>query len=154
MHFYFFTGIITFVGENYVLIDGNLFYELDPYKIFEFSINDKITYVAYKDKDQAIKVLRILQNIGNTWGDPDDTVRHYSIINHVVVGEVGMREDRFVYIKDTNLKYSLDEVETNIAPMPGDWLEINCTVQWDANTVKEVTANQVIFICVCDILHI
>lgn len=137
------TGTISYVSDDYVLINGNLYFEIDPFG-FTFNVGDKVDYIAYNDKNDTVKVLKIVHNRGAVWGDDSGEEKILNIIEHVVIGEVASRNDRVVQIRDAALKFHLDEVETTLIPMPGDWLELSCTVKWDTDNFKEITADNVI----------
>ncbi|XP_026759313.2 probable RNA helicase armi [Galleria mellonella] len=139
------TGIITYIGENnYVLIDGMLYYELVNCTL-NLNVNDKILYLCYKDSNDAIVVVRILENMGVSWTDDNEVEENsFKVIEHILVGEVDYRQDRFVYIKDNDLKFSLDNVEGTMIPIKGDWLEMKCTVQWDEDKPSDISVAQVL----------
>ncbi|KAM3967887.1 LOW QUALITY PROTEIN: putative RNA helicase armi [Aphomia sociella] len=141
------TGIITYISENnYVLIDGMFYYEL-PGSSLNLNINNKVLYLGYKDINESIIVVRILENLGLCWNDEnEEEENNFKIIEHVLIGEVDYRKDRFVYIKDNNLKFNLDYVEGTIIPTKGDWLELKCSVQWDEDKPSDISAAQVLLV--------
>lgn len=109
-------------------------------------MNDKILYLGYKDKNDSIVVVRILENLGMAWCEKEEAQEsNYKIIEHVIVGEVSRREDRLVLMKDGDLKFSLDDVEATFVPIKGDWLELKCTMQFDEENPTDITAAQVLF---------
>ncbi|XP_061709089.1 probable RNA helicase armi [Cydia pomonella] len=139
------TGLITYTGDNnYVLIDGSLYFDITLSPL-TFSVNDKILYLGYQDDNETIKVVRVLENYGPFWGDSMDMEEDkFKVIEHVIIGEVGYREERLVFLKDNDLKFSLDEVEATFIPMKGDWLELICTVQYQDDKPADISAAQVL----------
>ncbi|XP_072941248.1 probable RNA helicase armi [Epargyreus clarus] len=138
------TGVITYHGENYVLIDGMLYFDLSACSL-NLSENDKVLYLGYKDANESIIVVRILQNLGVSWGFEEDTEENkFEVIEHVLIGEVNERENRFVYIKDSDLKFNLDNVEGTFVPVKGDWLEMKCKIKQDENKLSDISTKQVL----------
>lgn len=79
------------------------------------------------------------------WGDEDNLdEEHFNVIDHILIGQVARRQDRFVYISESDIKFNLDDVEGTFVPIEGDWLEIKCTVQEDCNNSTIISATQVI----------
>lgn len=141
--FSFVPGIITYIGENFVLIDGVLYFDLSACSI-NVQLNDKVLYLGYKDGNDSIIVARILENQGIFWGDEEERDENsFQVITHVIIGEVDYRQDRNVYIKDSDLKFNLDNIEGNFIPIKGDWLELKCTVQYDEDKPANISAAQV-----------
>lgn len=110
------------------------------------SLNDKVLYLGYIDKNDSIVVVRILENLGLAWSEKEEVHESsYKVIEHVIVGEVLSREDRFVLMKDGDLKFSLDDVEATFVPVKGDWLELKCAMQFDEENPTDISAAQVCF---------
>lgn len=132
------------MAENYVLIDGMLYYDTSSCSL-RLNINDIVTYLGYKDSNDSIIVVRILENQGMYWGDETDLNEEcsFDVIEHILVGQVSLRQDRFVYISESDLKFSLDEVEGTFVPIEGDWLEMKCIIQQDNDKLSNITSNQV-----------
>ncbi|XP_049875314.1 probable RNA helicase armi [Pectinophora gossypiella] len=138
------TGVIDYMGENYALIDGFLYVDLMTCSI-PVSLNDKVLYLSYNDANGSVKVVRLLQNLGVSWGSEDQMNEDkFKIIEHVIIGEVDCRQERFVCIKDSDLKFSLDNVKGTFVPIKGDWLEMKCTVQYDENKPSDISTSQVL----------
>lgn len=153
-------GIVTYMSDNnYILIDGMLFYELSSSSI-NVQVNDKVLYLAYTDANEKVIVVRLLENQGICWGEEETPEENsFQVINHVIIGEVDYRHERFVYIKDNDLKFSLDEVEATFVPIKGDWLELKCKVQWDENKPYDISSAQVgilimVFLLICFFISI
>lgn len=140
----FFLGLITYACEEYVLIDGMHYFDMSACSI-KVLLNDKVLYLCYKDTSDSIVVVRILENQGIYWGDEEIVEENaFSVIEHTVVGEVESRQDRFVFMKGSDMKFSLDDVEGTFVPIKGDWLELKCSVQFDENKPSDISAVQVI----------
>ncbi|KAH9637685.1 hypothetical protein HF086_009353 [Spodoptera exigua] len=96
------TGVINYISDNgsYVLIDGMFYFNTEGCSI-HLQLNDKVVYLCYKDAEESIVVVRILQNQGEHWGDFEVDVdeRGFPVIEHVIVGEVEYRKDRLVYVE-------------------------------------------------------
>ncbi|RVE48139.1 hypothetical protein evm_007199 [Chilo suppressalis] len=139
------TGIITYMSDNdYILIDGMLHFDISTCSV-NVKINDKVLYLAYCDPNDRIVVVRILENQGISWGEEEFVEENnFDVIQHVIVGEVEQRQERFVYIKDSDLKFNLDNVISTLVPIKGDWLELNCKVQWDENKPHDISSAQVL----------
>ncbi|XP_026320060.1 probable RNA helicase armi isoform X2 [Hyposmocoma kahamanoa] len=138
------TGVITYLSEDCVLIDGMLFFD-STFCSITLSLNDKVLYLGYIDKKDSIVVVRILENLGLAWSEKEEVHESsYKVIEHVIVGEVSRREDRFVLMKDGDLKFSLDDVEATFVPVKGDWLELKCTMQFDEENPTDISAAQVL----------
>lgn len=129
--------------DNYILIDGMLYYDLSSNSI-NVQVNDKVLYLAYTDANEKIVVSRILENQGISWGN-DETFEEnsFEVINHIIIGEVESRQGRLVFMKDNDLKFSLDDIEATFVPIKGDWLELNCKVQRDESKPYDISAAQV-----------
>lgn len=126
-----------------MLIDGMLYFDLSACSV-KLNINDKIVYLGYKDANESMIVVRILENQGLSWADDQEVEEDsFKVIEHIIVGEVDYRQDRFVYIKDSDLKFSLDDVEGALIPIKGDWLELKCNVQLDDDKPSNISAAQV-----------
>ncbi|KAI8438711.1 hypothetical protein MSG28_011124 [Choristoneura fumiferana] len=107
-------------------------------------VNDKVLYLCYKDDNDSIIVVRVLENQGIFWGDSMDTEENqFQVIEHVIIGEVDFRQERLVYMKDSDLKFDLDDVEAGFIPMKGDWLELRCSIQWRDDKPADISAAQV-----------
>jgi hypothetical protein len=131
--------------SSYILIDGMMYYDISTCSI-NLNVNDKVLYLAYTDRNDKIVVVRILENQGISWGEEDEEnveVSDFNVIKHIIIGEVSQRQDRLVYIKESDLKFSLDDVESTFVPIQGDWLEMNCSVQWDENKPSNISSVQV-----------
>lgn len=114
----------------------------------DLKFNDQVLYLGYKNQNDSTVVVRILKNLGAFWDsgrdieESEETV--YGIIEHVVIGEVDERKNRYVYIKDSDIKFSLDDVASNLVPVSGDWLELKCSVQWNEEKPTDISPSQVI----------
>ncbi|XP_045499637.1 probable RNA helicase armi [Colias croceus] len=138
------TGIITDCGDNYVLIDGMTYFDVSscPYTL---NVNDKVLYLCYKDTNEKLVVIRILENQGICWDDEDTSEEQkFDIINHVLVGQVQYRQDRLVYIDGGDLVFNLDDVEGTFIPIQGDWLEMQCKVQKNEDKPTDIHMKQVL----------
>lgn len=139
------TGVITYIEENNILIDGMIFFDITDCSL-NLHLSDKVSYLCYKDENESIVIVRILENYGIFWGDGEEAIDEdsYDIIDHVFVGEVEFRQDRTVFIKDSNVNFSLDKVTATFIPIQGDWLEILCKVKFDNEKPMDITFDQVI----------
>ncbi|KAJ8735620.1 hypothetical protein PYW07_007240 [Mythimna separata] len=141
------TGVITYISEDesYVLIDGMFYYDTTTCSM-KLTINDKITYLCRKDSQESVVVVRILENKGEHWGDFDVDVQEssYDVIEHVIIGEVEFREGRVVIIKDSDLKFNLDNVIATFVPIQGDLLELMCKVKYDEDNPMDIGHNNVV----------
>ncbi|CAK1602239.1 unnamed protein product, partial [Parnassius mnemosyne] len=138
------TGVITFKDDNYVLIDGMLYFDTTVCS-HNLHINDQVLYLGYKDLNESIIVVRILENKGLFWGENGDSEENkFRVIEHILIGEVDNREDRYVFIKESDLKFNLDNVEGTFVPVKGDWLELKCTVQLDEDKQSDISMQQVL----------
>ncbi|XP_011567013.3 probable RNA helicase armi [Plutella xylostella] len=135
------TGEITYLDKNYVLIDGEYYFDLSgcPLQVYP---KDRVSYMCYKEED-TFKVVRLLENHGPAWGDIVETQEDkYQIIEHTIIGEVENRQNRLVYMKD--LTFNLDDVEAAFVPVKGDWLELKCSVQFDESKPSDISTKQVL----------
>ncbi|XP_047041794.1 probable RNA helicase armi [Helicoverpa zea] len=141
------TGLITYISEegNYVLIDGMLYFDITACSV-NLNLNDKVLYLCYKKSKDSLVVVRILENQGEHWGDFDLEVDEngYKVIEHVIIGEVQTRQDRYVIIKESDLKFSLDDVVATFVPIQGDMLEMMCKVQYDEDNPMDISSNMVV----------
>ncbi|CAH2102325.1 unnamed protein product [Euphydryas editha] len=138
------TGLITYCGENYVLIDGIIYYDISDCSL-KLNINDKIVYLGYKDCNDRLVVVRILENQGLFWGDEENIEEdHFNVIEHVLIGQVDRRQDRFVYMSQSDIKFNLDNVEGTFVPIKGDWLEMKCSLQDNCNESTIISTIQVL----------
>ncbi|KAJ0182407.1 hypothetical protein K1T71_001776 [Dendrolimus kikuchii] len=141
------TGVVTYIDTNHILIDGRLYFDLSMCSL-SLNLNDKVTYLYYKDKNDSVIIVRILTNHGTIWCDENyeenTDESKFKVLEHVIIGEVEYREKRFVFMKDTDLKFSLDDVEGTFIPTKGDWLELKCKVQWDENKPTDISPIQVL----------
>lgn len=137
-------GLVTFVSDdNYILIDGQLYFDMSASSI-SCQVNDKVLYLCYKDNNDSVIVVRLLENQGIFWGDTMDTEENqFQVIEHVIIGEVDFRQERLVFMKDSDLKFDLDDVEAEFIPMKGDWLELRCSMQWRDDKPAVISAAQV-----------
>lgn len=141
-----FSGVITYISkdEHYILIDGMFFYDTTACSL-NLQLNDKIVYLCYKDSKDSLVIVRILQNQGEHWGDFEVDVQEtsYGVVEHVFIGEVEFRDDRWVIIKESDLKFSLDNVVGTFVPIQGDLLELICKVKYDEDNPMDITHNNV-----------
>ncbi|XP_068626233.1 probable RNA helicase armi [Battus philenor] len=138
------TGVITFKDNDYVLIDGMFYFDLST-STCNCNVNDLVLYLGYKNTNDTVVVVRILENRGMFWGEEDSREeKNFQIIDHVLIGEVSHREDRHIYIKESDIKFNLDDVEGTFIPIKGDWLELNCEVQMYENKPSDISMNQVL----------
>uniref|UniRef100_A0A2H1X2J2 RNA helicase n=1 Tax=Spodoptera frugiperda TaxID=7108 RepID=A0A2H1X2J2_SPOFR len=141
------TGVVSYIDEHgsYVLIDGMFYFNMEGCSI-HVAQNDKVVYLCYKEADESIVVVRILQNLGEHWGDFEVDVdeRGFPVREHVIVGEVEYRQDRMVIIKESDLSFSLDKVVATFVPVQGDLLELMCKVKYDEDNPTDVSSNQVV----------
>lgn len=137
------------MDENTILVDGLFYFDALSCSI-NVRLNDKVLYLGYKDSNDSIVIARILENQGTYWGnenvEEDIEENKYKVIEHVIVGEVEYRKDRYVYMKDKGFKFCLNEVEATIVPIKGDWLELNCKIQWDEEKPSDISAAQVLVV--------
>lgn len=139
------TGVITHMDYPNIMIDNQLFFNICSCTL-SLNLNDKVTYLGYKNEIDQTIITRILENHGmvwETWEDEKVEESNFNIIDHIIVAEVDYRKERFVYLKDNDLKFSLDDVEGPIVPIPGDWLELKCSVQLDEDKPYNITGSQV-----------
>lgn len=109
-----------------------------------YNVNDKVLYLGYKDSNDSINVVRILENQGLFWGDEDkEDVENFNTIEHILIGQVDYREERMVYIVDSDLKFNLDNVAGTFVPIKGDWLDMKCTVQKNEKRPVDINTKQV-----------
>ncbi|KAJ8736291.1 hypothetical protein PYW08_006947 [Mythimna loreyi] len=141
------TGVITYISDegNYVLIDGMFYCDITACSI-KLQLNDKVEYLCYKDSKGSLVVVRILQNQGEHWGDFEVDVQEssYNVIEHVIIGEVEYREGRMVIIKESDLKFNLDNVVATFVPIQGDLLELLCKVKYDEDNPMDTAHNNVV----------
>lgn len=138
-----FSGLVTFQEDNYILIDGILYFDITT-SPFKYNVNDQVLYLGYKDSNDSIIVVRILENKGLFWGTEEDAEENnFQATEHVLVGEVDFRVDRSIYIKESDLKFNLDDVVGTFIPVKGDWLELKCKVQLDENNPFDISLKQV-----------
>nr|XP_026497854.1 probable RNA helicase armi [Vanessa tameamea] len=138
------TGLITYCENNIVLIDGTIYYDTSDCTL-KFNINDKVQYLGYKDSNDSIVIVRILANLGLSWGDVEEAEENkFKVVEHVLIGHVARRQDRFIYISESDLKFNLDDVEGTFIPIEGDWLEIMCAVQEDSIRPFNISIEQVL----------
>lgn len=139
------TGVITCLEYPNIVIDGQLCFDITSCTL-SLNLNDKVTYLGYKNEIDRTIITRILENHGmvwETWDDEKVEESSFKIIDHVIVAEVDYRKERFVYLKGNDLKFSLDDVEGTMVPIAGDWLELKCSVQLDEDKPYNITGSQV-----------
>ncbi|XP_050666667.1 probable RNA helicase armi [Leptidea sinapis] len=138
------TGVVSFCEENYVLIDGTLYFDITSCSI-NLNVNDKILYLCYENTNGSVKVVRILENQGICWDGEDlSDEQCFNVIEHIIIGQVEYRQDRNVFISDSDLKFSLDDVKGVFIPIQGDWLEMKCTIQQKTDELTDVSTKQVV----------
>lgn len=127
------------------MIDGLIYFDLIGCTL-KLNVNDKIVYLGYKDANNATIVVRILENEGSYWGDDevDAEEKNFDIIEHILIGQVENRQERFVYMTESDLKFNLDDVEGSFIPIKGDWLELKCSVQQDSKKLSDISPTQVL----------
>lgn len=132
------------MGENYILIDGMILFDTSSCSL-NLEVMDKVLYLCYKNENDAITIVRILENQGIFWGDEEEAVSEssHNVIEHVFVGEVDDRDERAVFIKNSNLKFDLDQVTGTFIPIPGDWLELLCKVKFDDDKPTDINFDMV-----------
>ncbi|XP_037867032.1 probable RNA helicase armi [Bombyx mori] len=141
------TGVITCINTSEIVIDDSLYFDAQSCTL-DLKFNDQVLYLGYKNQNDSTVVVRILKNLGAFWDsgrdieESEETV--YGIIEHVVIGEVDERKNRYVYIKDSDIKFSLDDVASNLVPVSGDWLELKCSVQWNEEKPTDISPSQVL----------
>ncbi|XP_050346309.1 probable RNA helicase armi [Nymphalis io] len=138
------TGLITYCENNIVLIDGTVYYDISNCSL-KLNVNDKVLYLGYKDSNDSVFIVRILGNLGLAWGDAEEAEENkFRVVEHVLIGQVARRQDRFIYISESDLKFNLDDVEGTFVPIEGDWLEIICSVQEDSIRPFNISTDQVL----------
>ncbi|KPI94995.1 putative RNA helicase armi [Papilio xuthus] len=138
------TGVITFKDDSYVMIDGMLYFDISNCSC-SCNVNDQVLYLGYKDSNGSIVVVRILENKGLFWGEEGETEENsFQVIEHILVAEVEHRENRDVYLKESDVKFNLDDVKGTFVPINGDWLEITCTIQMNDNKPFDISMKQVL----------
>lgn len=140
------TGVITYLEDSHALIDGMFFFDMSACSV-NIHVMDKVTYLCYKDENESLVVVRILENHGAFWGNEDEAVDEssYDVVDHVFVGEVELRQDRTVFVKNgnSNVKFDLDNVTATFVPIPGDWLELLCKVKFDIEKPMDISFDMV-----------
>ncbi|XP_041975066.1 probable RNA helicase armi [Aricia agestis] len=137
-------GIITDQGDDYVLINGDIYYDTSNCSL-KLNVDDNIIYLGYKDPNERTVVVRIIENKGYHWGDDfQEEEQKFDVIEHILVGQVKFRQERFVFINESDLKFNLDDVEGTFVPIQGDWIEIKSIVQKNNNKPSDISANQVL----------
>ncbi|XP_045527649.1 probable RNA helicase armi [Pieris brassicae] len=138
------TGFVTHCGDSYILIDGSIYYDTSSCS-FNLNVHDKIIYLGYTNSNEELVIVRILQNEGIAWENDDDSEeQRFNVINHIIVGIVDCREDRFVYIQGGDLKFNLDSVQGSFIPIAGDWLEMLCSIQKNDEKLTDINMTQVL----------
>lgn len=108
------------------------------------NVNDQVLYLAHKDGNDSIVVVRILENRGSFWGEEGDLEEiSFQVTEHILVAEVARRENRNVYLKESDVKFNLDDVKGTFVPINGDWLELTCSIQMDESKPFDITMKQV-----------
>lgn len=126
-----------------MLIDGSIYFDTTVC-CNTLNINDKILYLGYKNSNEKLVVVRILQNEGISWEDEDGSEeQRFDVINHIIVGLVDHRDNRYVYIQGGDLKFNLDDVQGSFIPIEGDWLEMQCAVQKNDDKLTDINMTQV-----------
>lgn len=130
------SGIVTFLTDNYGLVDGKLYFNLDDYPR-EVRVGDCMTYIAYRlsvSDEWRIKKILFVEN--ESWLEPQIVEPGAPVINKVldtlvknIVGKVHERNGREVTIVPDMITFSLDSVSSDFVPIPGDWIELEAVVQ-------------------------
>ncbi|XP_014367038.2 probable RNA helicase armi [Papilio machaon] len=138
------TGVITFKDDSYVLIDGMFYFDTSNCSCY-CNVNDQVLYLGYKDANGSIVVVRILENKGLFWGEEGEIEENsFQVTEHILVAEVDRRENRDVYLKESDVKFNLDDVKGTFVPINGDWLEITCTIQMNDTKPFDISMKQIL----------
>ncbi|KPJ08684.1 putative RNA helicase armi [Papilio machaon] len=138
------TGVITFKDDSYVLIDGMFYFDTSNCSCY-CNVNDQVLYLGYKDANGSIVVVRILENKGLFWGEEGEIEENsFQVTQHILVAEVDRRENRDVYLKESDVKFNLDDVKGTFVPINGDWLEITCTIQMNDTKPFDISMKQIL----------
>lgn len=143
------TGYITYVVDDYVLVDDHLICEtvnIHLNNANNLKIGDKVYYLALqKDENTETKIKKIISIIDDeTWDVAEDEVTKNKrkinnevekpIMKRTAIGKVMRREGRKAFIEPLNIYIDLDKINSEFIPMVGDWLKLESLVEVDEDS--------------------
>ncbi|XP_047346297.1 probable RNA helicase armi isoform X2 [Vespa velutina] len=133
---YYKTGNVTFVNDEYVLIDNCYMCETTNVLTSKPKVGDMVYYFAYKkNEDNDQKIYKIISIIEESWDDtvivPQTNIVKVDILTKTIIGKVISRKGRKVFIDPNDICIDLDKINSEFIPIVGDWLQLECLVEFD-----------------------
>lgn len=132
--YYYTAGIVTFVNDEYILIDNRYMYEITNILIDIPKVGDTVHYLAYKkDKDNDQKICKIIYLQEGSWDNtdavPQSNIVKVNVLTRSIIGKVFRREGRKVFIDPNDICIDLDKISSEFIPIVGDWLQLKTLVE-------------------------
>ncbi|XP_035741515.1 probable RNA helicase armi isoform X2 [Vespa mandarinia] len=133
---YYKTGNVTFVNDEYILIDNCYMCETTNVLTSKPKVGDIVCYFAYKkNENNDQKIYKIISIIEESWDDtvivPQTNIVKVDILTKTIIGKVISRKGRKVFIDPNDICIDLDKINSEFIPIVGDWLQLECLVEFD-----------------------
>lgn len=132
------TGSVTFVNDDYVLIDHSYMCEVSDILTSKPKIGDTVYYLAYKKNENcASKIYKIMSIIEESWDGevivPQINPVKAQALTRNIIGKVIKREGRKVFVDSGNISIDLNKINSEFIPAIGDWLKLESVVEVNKN---------------------
>ncbi|XP_071451621.1 probable RNA helicase armi [Hetaerina americana] len=144
-------GRITFTSEDYCLIDGKYYLDLRKFKTREpLEVGTPVTFSVFRlSEEDEWQINKIYTYGEETWneecpgrkilvGEHEGQVMDVQEAEKIglaqrrtLVAKVEQRDGRDVILDPGGIRFSLDDVESNVVPFIGDWLSVEAVVELD-----------------------
>ncbi|XP_014598583.1 PREDICTED: probable RNA helicase armi [Polistes canadensis] len=131
---YYKTGTVTFVNDDYILIDNHSMCDIINIMTRKPKVGDVVYYLAYKkNEDNEEKICKIISVMEESWDDsvimPQESIVKTDIFTRNIIGKVSKREGRIVFINPGNIYFDLNKINSEFVPIVGDWLKLEALVE-------------------------
>ncbi|KAI4497922.1 hypothetical protein M0802_007038 [Mischocyttarus mexicanus] len=133
---YYKTGTVTFVGDDYILINNNSMCDYINALAGSLKVGDIVYYLAYKkNKDDEEKICKIISVKEECWDDnviiPQEKTLKKDIFRKNIIGKVNKREGRIVFISPGEIRFDLNKINSEFIPIIGDWIILEALAEVD-----------------------
>ncbi|XP_043665275.1 RNA helicase Mov10l1-like isoform X1 [Vespula pensylvanica] len=135
---YYKTGNVTFVNDDYILIDNRYMCDATSVLIGKPKVGDMVYYLAYKkNEDNDQKICKIISVIEESWDNTitvsQTNIDKADILIRSIIGKVIRREGRKAFIDPNDICIDLDKINSEFIPVVGDWLKVESLVEVNEN---------------------
>lgn len=132
-------GTVTKLLPDYGIIDEKYQFDYTKEQILNLQEGVRVNYVVFRNStEENWRVHKILCIVDEGWDgkeegeDKPEVLKKTGAIDRSIIGQVESRKERDVLV-NPNIKFCLDNIESDFIPLKGDWIVIHALVEVDEN---------------------